>query len=120
MGLIRPRGIRTIDRSVPTELLETLLAHIRYSSVGSFQAPTEDGTSHARRPCGVAGRVAHRGRIVAVHHNRVAFAGVVARIEGGDVAVEGVGGVGDVDDEWRHGRGVGRVAAEEGGAGVQA
>ena len=57
---------------------------------------------------------------MAVGDDGVALADIVAGVEGGDVGVVDVGRVGEVDDERGGRRGVGGVAAEEGGAGVEA
>lgn len=119
LRLIR-RGHRTVARAIPAILGEALLTHVRDGGAGAVQTSAQKGAADAGGPHGVEGAVGHGGDVVAVLDDGVALGVVVGRVEGRDVGVVDVRGVGEIDDQWGGGGHVGRVAAEEGGAGVEA
>ena len=117
--IIRRRG-GGVQRTVPAETLETLLARLRDGSARAVQAAAEDGTTDAGGPAGVDAGVGHGRGGVAVGDDGVPLGGVDGGRESGDVAFEHVRRVGDVDDQRGRGGRVAAVAAEEGRSVVQA
>jgi len=111
-----------IDISIPAVLIKALVANIRNISVSPVKRARQNSTTNTVRPLRVESSVTLSGSFVAVCDNGVALGDVVRRVEGADVGVVDVGGVGQVDDERRDvfaGGEVAGVAAEEGRPGVQ-
>lgn len=118
LGLVGVGG--RVDGAIPAVALEALVADVGDLGVGALKGAAQDGTANASRPVRVDRAVAHGGDVVAVLDNVIALGVVVGVVESADVAVVCIGSIGQVDDERGHAGCVAGVAAEEGGAVVQA
>lgn len=107
------------QRAVPAILLEALCAGVGHGRLGALEAARQHGAADAHRPVGVARAVGLRHHVPAVGDNGVALVQLVRHLERRHVGVELVGVVGQVDNQRRLARHVGRVAAEEDGLGVE-
>lgn len=110
--VIRRNG--RVQASIPAVFLEARRTRSWHFGAGPREAAAENGTAHAGRPLAVHGSIALCGDIVAVLDDRIALRVVVCGIKGGDVRVDDVWRVWDVDNERRYRGCVRRVAAEEG------
>lgn len=113
-------------RAIPAIPLKARTTATRHRGARARKTATQCRARHARRPLTIQGAIRLGAGALAVGDDGVALRDVVARREGRDVAGGGVGRVGYVHDERRGrlvgcGEGeVGGVAAEEGGAVVEA
>lgn len=113
-------GFALIEGAVPAVAGEALLALVGDLCLCALKAAGQHGATDTDGPLLVTGGVGLGDDIPAVLDNGGALVLLGGHLEGGDVGLERVREVGQVDDKWGLVRGVFRVAAEEDGLGVEA
>ena len=91
--------IRTVDLAIPTKIIEALCANLWNRRLCSFQAPLQNRTSYTHGPRRICRSITHSSHVVAVLHNQIALAGIVAGVKGRDIALIAVWGIGYVHDQ---------------------
>lgn len=108
-----------LDRAVPTVLLEALVAGIGHGGLGALEASGQHGAANTHWPVGVASRIALGDDVPAVGNDGISLVVCVRHLESRKVGLELVRVVGQIDNQGRSVRHVGRVAAEKDGLGVE-